>query len=105
MNQNRVEQLKIFLADEPHDPFLRYTLALEYLKLERDAEALEILEKLLVENPDYLPTYYIIGNLYQKLQSNVEAIVTYEKGMVIAQEQKNDRTYRELKDALDNLMF
>lgn len=105
MNQNRIEELKLFLAEEPNDPFLRYTLALEYLKLERDDEALEILEKLLKETPDYLPTYYIIGNLYQKLQCNVEAIVTYEKGIVIAQEQKNMRTMRELKDALDNLMF
>jgi len=105
MNQNRVEQLKIFLADEPNDPFLRYSLALEYLKLEKDKEALEILEKLMSESPDYLPTYYIIGNHYQKINQPDKAIDAYEKGIIIAQIQKNMRTLRELKDALGNLMF
>ena|ERR1035437_4846589 len=103
MNQNRVEELKLFLAEEPNDPFLRYTLALEYLKLERDEEALEILEKLLKENPDYLPTYYIIGNHYQKINKIEEAIKAYEKGIIIAQKQKNLRTMRELREALLNL--
>jgi tetratricopeptide (TPR) repeat protein len=105
MNHDRIEQLKSFLQEEPNDPFLQYSLALEYLKMEQDEAALTIFENLLHDHEDYLPTYYHCGKLYEKLNKNEEAIACYEKGILLARKQNHIRTLRELNEALNNLRF
>ncbi|MEI6816170.1 MAG: tetratricopeptide repeat protein [Bacteroidota bacterium] len=105
MTNNRLEQLKTFLQEEPNDPFLQYSMALEYLKLDEDQEALKVFENLMKEQPDYLPTYYHLGKLYEKLLNTEEAIRTYEIGILLARKQNNSRTLRELNEALNNLRF
>ena len=52
---NRLEQLRQFAAEEPHDPFNHYALALEYLKT-NPREAENLFEQLLQQHPEYLPT-------------------------------------------------
>ncbi len=103
MTNNRLEQLKTFLQEEPNDPFLHYSIALEYLKLDEDQKALKIFENLMNKQPEYLPTYYHLGKLYEKLLNTEEAIKTYEKGILLARKQQNKRTFRELNEALNNL--
>ena len=105
MNHDRINQLESFLKDEPNDPFLQYSLALEYLKIEQDAAALTIFENLLHNHEDYLPTYYHCGKLYEKLNRKEEAIACYEKGILLARKQNHSRTLREINEALNNLRF
>ena len=69
MNDNsgtRIEMLKAYIADDPADPFLPYALALEYVRLNKNEDAISLLEKVLNLNPDYLPAYYHLGKLYEK---------------------------------------
>ena len=105
MNQDRIEQLKSFLQEEPNDPFLSYSLALEYLKMEQDEAALAIFENLLHDHEDYLPTYYHCGKLYERLNKKEEAIACYEKGILLARKLNHSRTLREINEALNNLRF
>ena len=63
---NRIEILKNFLKDNPDDSFSRYALALEYVKLGQNDEALREFEAVRKSDADYVATYYQLGQLYQK---------------------------------------
>ncbi|HVW13145.1 MAG TPA: tetratricopeptide repeat protein [Mucilaginibacter sp.] len=97
MQVNRLEKLQEFLKNEPNDPFLKYALATEYLRLNDSAKALEYYEDLLNHHPDYVGTYYHLGKLYEALNRKPDAITTYEKGMAAAQKQRDNHAFAELQ--------
>ena len=53
----RLDQLNEFLKETPEDPFLKYAIAAEYLKLNDEQEARRRFEQLIDSNPDYVGTY------------------------------------------------
>jgi tetratricopeptide (TPR) repeat protein len=100
MTQTRLEQIIKMLETHPNDPFLHYAKALELEKLEENQEAIEILERLLVEQPNYLPTYFKTGQLYELVGNNDRAIELYKEGKRLARIQKDFKTEGELSEAL-----
>jgi tetratricopeptide (TPR) repeat protein len=98
---NRLTILLDFLEKEPDDPFNRYALALEYLNI-NVLEAKKHFEILQKEHKNYLPLYYHLAKLYEDLEEIELALETYEKGIKIAQEQKNTKTEKELINAKKN---
>ena len=101
---NRLELLLKYYEDDPKDPFNVYALAIEYLK--SDAEkSRELFDKVMLEHPDYVPTYYHAAKLYQEIGEKEKAISIYEKGIAIALKNKETKAHRELKSAYDELMF
>lgn len=99
----RVEMLKAYIAEDPADPFMQYALALEYVRLNKTADAITLLENVLKQNPDYLPTYYQLGKLYEKSCRNADALKIYSEGMEVARLQKDLHTLSELQGAYDML--
>lgn len=97
----RMEILKRYLEEDPSDSFLRYALALEFMSLNDKEEAYKQLEKLLNDKPDYLPAYYIAGNLSEAAGNNSQAISWYLKGIEVARQQKDQKTLDELTAALE----
>jgi len=97
---SRIEELKKFLIDEPHDSFLNYALALEYAKSGDIPKAIEIITSLLDSDPDYLGAYYQLGKYHETLQQHEIAIATYQKGISIAQKLNNKKALGELNEAL-----
>ncbi|MHB1179839.1 MAG: tetratricopeptide repeat protein, partial [Daejeonella sp.] len=81
MHHIRLQKLLNFLRDEPHDPFLKYALATEYLNANDPDQALYYYEDLISNHPDYVGTYYHLGKLYEQLDRKSDAIETYKKGM------------------------
>lgn len=104
MNSPRLDQLKKFLEEEPHDPFNWYMLALEYAKSNTE-EAMKVFDKLLLEHESYLPTYYQAAMLYLNNGDTEKAIPVFEKGIIIARQQNNRKALSELQSALDELLF
>lgn len=100
---NRIEILKAYLAEDPTDSFSRYALALEYVRLNHLDEAKVLFLELLESAPDYLPSYYQLGQLLEKMKNPEAAISTYLKGMETARNQKNNHTFNELSSALNQL--
>ena len=94
---SRLEKLLNFIKDEPGDPFLKYALATEYLRLNEINKALAYYEDLVSNNPDYTGTYYHLGKLYESLGRKEEAINTYETGMAIARKQQDNHSFAELQ--------
>jgi len=100
---NRITQLVGFLKETPNDPFLRYAIALEHLKVHEDTEALDIFRKLLISNPMYVGTYYHIGKLQEKMELFDEALDSYEKGMTVAKKLSDRHSFNELQGAYNML--
>jgi len=101
---NRIEILKGFLKDNPHDSFSRYALALEYVKIGQNGEALQEFETVRNTDPEYVATYYQLGQLYQKLGRKHDAEKTLRTGITVAAKAGDEHTRSELEAALESLL-
>ena len=104
MHAERINQLKKFLEDDPHDPFLLYALATEYLKTD-PIRARSFYEQLLKNHPDYVPTYYHAAALYAELGEAKKAENIYQKGIDTARKAGDTHALRELQTAYTNWQF
>lgn len=80
MSQERLEQLRAMLAEEPGDLFLRYAIALELKREGRTQEAISELERVLSEEPAHIASYYQLALLLADLGMTVEAIQACDSG-------------------------
>ena len=104
MQISRLEKLLEFIKNEPEDPFLKYALATEYLRINQTDKALEYYEDLVNNHRNYTGTYYHLGKLYEALGRKQDAITTYETGMLVTREQHDNHAFSELKSVYDELM-
>src|SRR5690606_16653220 len=100
MKQDRLKLIEDMLDKNPDDAFLNYAAVLEYKKLEQDQKAKSLLEKINVKSPEYLAVYYQLGKLYESENSIDKAIAVYKKGLEIAKNQDDLKTFGELSEAL-----
>jgi Tfp pilus assembly protein PilF len=102
---DRINELKNLLADDPDDSFLHYALGLEYVKAGEIELALERFEILLHKHPDYLPVYYQAAHLYLENNDKEQAEKTFKMGIALAKRLKENKTYQELTNAYNNFLF
>lgn len=100
----RIEQIQEFLKEDPKDSFLRYALALEYIKINEPKKAITAILKLIEDEPDYTASYYQLGKLYESLGQVDNALETYSKGMEKSKNDSSRKTYMELKEAYNLLL-
>ena len=98
MQEERLKILLQYLEEEPNDPFNIYSVAMEYMN-SNPGKALGYLEQLLVQQPDYVPTYYHAAALYFEMEQYEKADEVYQKGIEIAHQKQNKKAYVELKRA------
>jgi tetratricopeptide (TPR) repeat protein len=103
MQISRLEKLLEFLKNEPDDAFLKYALATEYLRLNQTDKALSYYEDLINNHPGYAGTYYHLGKLYEALGRKPDAIKTYETGMTVTREQRDNHALSELQAVYNEL--
>lgn len=101
---NRVEILKGFLEENAKDSFSRYALALEYVKLGQNDDAVREFETVKTNDPDYVATYFQLGQLYQKLGKSHDAEKTFRTGITVAAKIGDEHTRTELEGALEGLL-
>jgi Tfp pilus assembly protein PilF len=99
----RIDKLKEFLAASPEDSFLQHALALEYVKIDNDAEAKKLFTAILEREPDYVGSYYHLGKLLERTNEISLAIITYEKGMAAAKKAGDNHSYNELQGAYEDI--
>lgn len=104
MQKPRLEQLLAMLENEPDDPFLKYAIATEYVKLDDKENALLYYTNLVTNHSDYVGTYYHLGKLYEKLSAPGKAEAMYRKGIEVARAARDKHAASELQSALDELM-
>jgi tetratricopeptide (TPR) repeat protein len=101
---NRIEILQGFLKENPNDSFSRYALALEYVKLGKHEDAVQEFETVKKNDPDYVATYFQLGQLYQKIGKTHDAEKTLRTGITVATKLGEDHTRGELEGALEALL-
>lgn len=104
-HQTRINQLLQWIAEDAQDHFSRYALALEYGKAQEVGKMREHFEYLLAHAPEYLPTYYQAGCLYEELGDVVLAESTFAKGIKEAIAQEDKHALHELKGVHTNLLM
>ncbi len=104
MNEQRIRQLLTWLESEPDDVFTLYALAMEH-KEQMPQIALEYLEKLRQIQPNYVPLYYHLAEIYQKLANREQAEKVYQIGIQTCKEQQEHHTLVELQNAYQNFLY
>jgi tetratricopeptide (TPR) repeat protein len=101
--KSKIKQLALQIKNNPGDSFSKFALALEFRKEGEFKKARILFEDILESDPDYVGVYYHLGKLYEVLDQFPEAKKLYEKGIEVADRQKELRTKSELKEALKQL--
>ena len=83
---------------------MNYALGLEYIKENKLEQAIELFQKVLVNDPDYVACYYQLGSVYQLTGDIEKASDIYIKGLDVTKNNPNRKAYQELKEAY-NLML
>lgn len=97
---DRLATLKQFLIDEPHDPFVKYAIATEYLSREDFTAAENAFSLLLEEHPEYIPTYYHFGKLLFELGKASKSTEILKEGMKRATESRDRKTASEIEELI-----
>ncbi|MGH2575209.1 MAG: tetratricopeptide repeat protein [Ignavibacteria bacterium] len=104
MEKTRLETLKEMLGSNPDDTFTRYAVGLEYVSNEMYDEAAGIFEELIAADPNYHPSYYRLGKVYELLGDIERAKKIYEKGIYVTTQQSEMHAREELQAALNELL-
>ncbi|TLP70494.1 tetratricopeptide repeat protein [Maribacter sp. ACAM166] len=102
--KSRVEQLQEFLKEDINDSFLKYALALEYVRVEENDTARDCFLKLIKDDENYVASYYQLGKLNESLNEVEKAIEIYKNGIEIAKKIKDVKTLLELQEAYNMLI-
>jgi predicted Zn-dependent protease len=97
---SRKEQLEALLVDDPHDPFLRYALAMELEATGDTNGAIVQLQNMLLDSPEYVPGYLQVGQLLIKSNRVPEAQEMLKVGMQTAFKQADHHSYQEMEGIL-----
>lgn len=103
MNSERIQTLEQWIKEDPNDPFNKYGLAMELIKQQPEKAAI-LFDQLLIQHPEYLPTYYIAAQFFSQSKP-AKAIDILETGIELAKKQSNEKARREMQSALDELNF
>lgn len=103
MEKTRLETLQEMLAADPGDSFARYAIAQEHVKRGDFETARAGFEELRTRDPEYVATYYHLGQIYQKLGRTEDARRIYHLGIDTAGRKGDLHSKSELCDVLDLL--
>jgi hypothetical protein len=101
--KTRKQQIQEMLADEPHDPFLRYGLAMEYISEGNDEEAVLQFRDMFMFTPEYVPAYHQAGQALVRLGRAPEASEVLRLGVKMATKQNNLHAAEEMQALLAGL--
>lgn len=88
------------LEKNPNDSFLNYAAALEFKKNGKIDSAIDLLEKLIAHDKNYLAAYYQLGKMYEAISEIEKAKNIFFKGKEIARKQNDLKTLSEIEEAL-----
>jgi Tfp pilus assembly protein PilF len=97
---SRIDTLRELLAESPANSFVRYGLAMEYVKAGDFALAVEEFAAILVTDPSYSAAYFHGGQALEKLGRLDDARDYYRRGIAAS---RDPHARSELEAALDIL--
>lgn len=98
----RMTQIEAMLANEPHDPELRYFLAMEFLSAGDEHAAADCLRELTGDST-YVPAFLQAGQVLNRLGLIDEACAILRRGIAEAGQQGNTHALGEMQGLLDSI--
>ena len=103
MAASRRDKIEAMLADDPHDVFLRYSLAMELEKEGDHQRSLEQLRGLMAETPAYVPAFFRTGQQLASLGRVNDARAVLRQGIEHARQQGDAHAAGEMSELLASL--
>jgi predicted Zn-dependent protease len=100
---SRLEQIRAMLAEQPDDPFLRYSLAMELRKAQQHEAALHEFQALMQMQPPYVPAFHMAGQMLVELGRDAQARDVLARGIAASHAQRNAHAADEMQALLDSL--
>ncbi len=100
---SRLDQIRTMLAEQPNDPFLRYSLAMELRKVQQHEAALHEFQSLMQMQPPYVPAFHMAGQMLVELGRDALARDVLSRGIAAAHAQRNFHAAEEMQALLDAL--
>lgn len=100
---DRIDKLKEYMKTAQKDSFLQHALALEYIKVGKDADAKKLFNEILKREPTYIGSYYHLGKLLERMGDAAKAMRVYVRGMDVAKAMDDHHSYSELQAAFEDL--
>lgn len=91
------------LVDDPHDDFLRYSLAMEFRKESAHDLSLNILRELSKQSKPYIAAFFMAGQQLVELDRIVEAREFLRDGIDEARRQGDGHAAAEMSELLGSL--
>jgi tetratricopeptide (TPR) repeat protein len=101
---SRLEKILSMLQEDGQDPFLRYTLAMEYRKIGNHDESLAILSQLAYqEEPKYVAAFFMAAQQLVEQDRLEEARDYLREGIEEARKQNNLHAAAEMSELLADI--
>jgi len=100
---DRLDSLLKLYEQDPDDSFLSYGIALEYISADNFEKAEKYLTSLLKKDPDYVPAYMQLAQVYENLNLINKAKNVYKEGIEIARRNNESHAANEMEDFLNEL--
>lgn len=100
---SRRDQLEQLLVTEPHDPFLRYGLAMCCASDGDTETAITHFRQLLADHPDYVAGYFQLAQLLARLGETEQAQPLLRAGISVAVRIGDAHAAREMTEFLASL--
>jgi len=100
---DRLSSLLKMLEQDPDDSFLSYGIALEHISADNYREAEKYLSSIIKKDPDYIPAYMQLAQVYENLNLIEKAKNIYRDGIEIAQNNNDSHAAKEMEDFLNEL--
>ena len=100
---DRLDSLLKLLEQDPDDSFLSYGIALEHISTCNFEGAERYLSLILKKDPDYVPAYMQLAQVYENLNLIDKAKNIYKEGIEIARKNNDSHAADEMEDFLNEL--
>ena len=104
MTTSRIDKIQAMLLEDPQDSFLRYTLAMEFRKLDENEKSLKLLAELANnDNPKYVAAFFMAAQQLVELDRLDEARTFLRDGIDEARRQDNQHAAAEMSELLSEI--
>lgn len=100
---SRREKIQAMLVDDPHDTFLRYSLAMEFRSEGNHDESLRGLGELAKDDPPYVPAFFMAAQQLVDLTRINEARTMLRDGIEEARRQGDSHAAAEMSELLSSI--
>lgn len=97
------EKIEAMLAEDPSDPFLLYSLGIEWRKESAVENALTAFDQTIAADPNHVAAYFQKGQVLAEAEREDECREVLEKGIEVARTIGEDHTADEMEGFLDLL--